>query len=86
MSMWGDMPRSKLVSPNEIYAQAKIEMLNGRDPVTAEDYARIMNYLAANVAPEIALNACLLLRTIFQMPLTDEDVTDIVRFQLKENN
>jgi hypothetical protein len=84
MSMWGDMPAHKLVSPNEMYAAAVNEMLDGNNPVTKDDYALIVNFMAANLIPDTALAACQLMGTIFQMPLSPDDIKDIVEFQLRE--
>jgi hypothetical protein len=86
MSMWGDIPQHRLVSPREIYTQAVNVMLGGKDPVSHDDYALVMNYIAANLLPDTALNACLLMGVIFDMPLSKQDITDIVQFQLKDNN
>jgi hypothetical protein len=63
---------------------AKVAMLNGREPVTNEDYQRIMNFIAANVIPNAMLSACQLMRVIYEMPITEKQVIEIVEFQLAE--
>ena len=71
------------ISPNEILAEAKNLMLNGHEPRSDEDWARIMNFLAYNVASEVAHEACRLMATLYDMPLTSEEVSNIVDHQLR---
>lgn len=73
---------NRLVSPNEIMRAAKAAMLDGKEPSSVEDYQRIMNFLAANLEPDIALSACQLMRTIYEMPIAEVDVIAIVTYQL----
>jgi len=61
---------------------AKELMLGGREPTTKEDWETVMNFFAANILEEVALDACLLIRTIYDMPLSDTLVAAIVEFQL----
>jgi hypothetical protein len=75
-----------IVSPDEILNAAKAQMLDGREPESKDDWALIVNFIAHNIAPEIALNGCLLMRTIYEMPLSDYDVTEIVKFQQETSN
>ena len=72
----------KLVSPNEMMSAAKDMMLDGREPESHEDWALLMNFLAANVAAEAALPACHVISQIYSMPLSRSEVTAIVEFQL----
>jgi len=74
---------SNLVSPNQMLAEAKEQMLDGKEPVTWEDWARIMNFCAANVHPEVAESCCQLLGKIYYMPLSKDHITEIVNFQLE---
>jgi hypothetical protein len=73
-----------LRSPDEMMAAAKVMCLDGRDPESQKDWQTVMNFFAANVQAEVAEQACLLMRTIFEMPLSDLDVIGIVQFQLRE--
>ena len=76
---------SKLVSPNDMYDAARKEMLDGNDVHSAEDAAKVMNFFAWNVEKGVAEAACLLIVRIYpelQMHLTDDDVKNIVAYQL----
>jgi len=72
----------RMVSPNQMLDEAKTTMLEGRDPTTTEDWERIMNYMAYHVEDGVAEAACLLLAKIYDMPLTDDVVKQIVAFQI----
>jgi hypothetical protein len=71
-----------LVSPDEMIEAAKKDMLDGREPASIDDWARVMNYCAFNVQSEVASSACKLIARIYNMPLTDDLVENIVQFQL----
>lgn len=70
-----------LVSPNELMALARIHMLGGKEPETHRDYERVINFIAANLESEIALSACLLMRVLYDMPLSEGGITAIVDYQ-----
>lgn len=72
---------STMRSPNEMVAKAKRQMLGGQEPKCWTDWARVMNFIALNVHKDVAENACLVMRTLYSMPLTDREVTEIVHFQ-----
>jgi hypothetical protein len=74
------------ISPDELLANAKELMLDGRDPETHRDWALVMNFMAHNVHPDTAEPACQLLRVIYRMPLTEDEVSDIVLFHLAKLN
>jgi hypothetical protein len=76
----------KLVSPNELIQAAKEQMLDGREPSTTKDYALIINFCAVNVPPEIAESVCVLIRSMYNMPIDEDYVKRIVQFQLKTEN
>jgi hypothetical protein len=61
---------------------AKEHMLEGREPASEKDWALVMNFLAANTAEELAKPACRLMATLYDMPLTEEDVDAIVQYQI----
>lgn len=77
------MTEPTLRSPNEFVAAATELQLDGREPETKEDWALVMNFVAHNVHEDIAESACLLMRTLFKMPLEDDEVAAIVEFQLR---
>jgi hypothetical protein len=70
------------VSPNEMMARAKEIMLDGNEPASKDDWATIVNFLAHNIDEEVAMSACLLLSKLYDMPLTDDEIREIVVFQL----
>lgn len=72
----------RMVSPNDMMDAAKQHMLNGAEPTTREDWLRIVNFLAANLDGNIALSAIKLMRMLYHMPITLDDIAQIVDFQL----
>lgn len=76
----------RMISPDQAIEEAKRLMLDGRDPETSEDWALIVNCLAVNIAGGVAESACLLMRAIYQMPLSEQEVKEIVAFQLANKN
>lgn len=75
--------KGRLVSPDELLQAAKEQMLNGRDPVTDVDWFYVMNFFAVNIDTALALDACKLLRVVYDMSITEQDVERIVKFQLE---
>ena len=73
---------SKFVSPNEMLAQAKTAMLEGKEPQSRDDWVLIMNFFAMNVHPDVALLACRLIAKLYDMPLSEGEVEQIVNFQI----
>lgn len=72
----------KWLTPNEAIEMAKQAMLDGRQPETEEDWAKIMNCLAYNAVPVVAEVQCQLIALICDIPLSKENISDIVTFQL----
>lgn len=70
-------------SPNEMLHAAQDMMLDGRTAQSRDDWAIVMNFMAANIHRDVAESACLLLRTIYDMPLSCNEVQEIVNFQLR---
>lgn len=70
-----------MVSPNDLLQAAKDEMLDGNEPATTADWVLVMNFVAANVHPEVRDSACKVIRVLYKMPLTEETVAEIVAFQ-----
>lgn len=71
-----------LVSPNQMIAAAKDEMLGGREPQGVEDWSLVMNFLAINIHEDCVHPACQLLNVLYNMGLTQNEVATIVSFQL----
>ncbi|MEE9199158.1 MAG: hypothetical protein V3U26_05115 [Dehalococcoidia bacterium] len=71
-----------LRSPNDMLAAAREHMLGGRDPQCYRDWQLVMNFLAANVLPESAVPACKVIALIYDMPLCEQEIEEIVAFQL----
>jgi hypothetical protein len=74
-----------LRSPNELLKAAQDNMLEDREPSSFEDWVKIMNFMAHNVDKRVQPIALLLVRDIYDMPLTDQDVKDICAFHEKKN-
>jgi len=73
----------RLVSPNDMMAAAKEHMLNGREPESEYDWMLIVNFLAVNVQKDCAEPAIKLMRWMYDMPLSEEQVVYIVQKQLE---
>lgn len=71
-----------LRTPDEMFEQAKEVMLDGRDPASKEEWALIVNCWAVNVYPSVAYDAIDLLRVLYDVPLSREECSAIVKFQL----
>jgi len=75
-----------LQTPNEVLARAKNLMLQGRDPVSKADWLLIVNCWAFNFPADMALLECKLLCAIFNAPIDEEDIAEIVMFQTNQQN
>lgn len=73
---------TQLRSPNEVMQAAKDHMLEGKDPESYKDYMLVMNFIAANVDQSVAHSACQVMAMIYDMPLSQDTVAEIVDFQL----
>jgi hypothetical protein len=71
-------------SPNEMFDAAKTMMLDGREPIDERDWELIVNFLAANVHPDVATAAVPLVCMLFDCPLRKQTIQDIVAFQRRE--
>ena len=74
----------KWITPDESIERAKQAMLDGRQPETEEDWAKIMNCLAYNAIPMVAEVQCQLIAQLYDMPLSGEYITKIVAYQMKQ--
>jgi hypothetical protein len=73
-----------LVSPNEMHQAACDQMLEGRQPVTEEDWVKVVNFYAANVAAEVQPTGVTFMAMIMGCPLPSEYVERISAFQVEQ--
>jgi hypothetical protein len=71
-----------LISPNELMMAARDAMLKGAAPTTTEDWFKIFNFMAANIAPQVQPTALLLLSKIYDVPLSEKEIRAISEFQI----
>ncbi len=74
------LAETRLVSPNAMLAAAKKEMLEGREPESREDWLLIMNFMVVNCLLGLRLSCCKLMVKLFDMPISDSDVEQIVEY------
>jgi hypothetical protein len=70
-------------SPNEMLEAAKDSMLEGREPSSQEDWYLVLNFFAANIEATVCESACLLIKHLYDIPVDDENIKQIVQFQLE---
>jgi hypothetical protein len=75
-----------LISPDEMLAKGIEMMLDGRQPTSREDWHILVNFFACNMQPGIAGPACRLMAAIYNIPITDEEIDDIIQFQQAKLN
>jgi hypothetical protein len=74
----------RMISPNDAVRQAEELMLDGRKAESKTDWMLVMNCLAVNLHKEIAESACLLMARIYPTGLSDDEVVEIVQYQLEK--
>lgn len=81
------MTETKLVSPNQILQAAKDYMLDGMEPEDYDDWILIVNFIAFNVPSDLAESICLIMKTLFDIPVSDGIIALIAAYQKvsKEN-
>ena len=70
-----------LTSPNDLMEAAKEHMLDGRDPESEEDWAKVVQFWAYNISHDCVYPATRLVARIFNCPLSDEDIDTYVAIQ-----
>jgi hypothetical protein len=75
------MTEGQFISPNEALKRAVDLMLHGRKPETPDDWTQVMNCIAANTPTEAAESVCLVMKALFDIPLEDDFIREIVTFQ-----
>ena len=76
------MEHGRMVSPQDLMNAAKEHMLESREPTTNDDWTRIINFVAANIALEVRVPATLFFATLYDCPLSKDTVSAIATFQL----
>lgn len=71
-----------LRSPNDLKKQAEEVMLDGREAETPRDWALLVNCWAANLPKDLALVEIRLMGMIFEIPISEADMEEIVLYQL----
>lgn len=74
---------NKLMSPNDLHQAACNTMLGGDKPQSRADWTLCVNFWAANVEKEYCVQLTDLMAKIMGCPLTEEEVAEIAKFQLK---
>lgn len=70
-----------MVSPNDLQQAARDCYLDGREPVTREEWQYCVNYWAANIASGLEVEACKLIGLIMECPLSPAEIEEIAAFQ-----
>jgi hypothetical protein len=76
----------RLISPNELLDAAKEQMLAGKDPKNRDDWYLIVNFMAFNMNAELAETICLVMKSLFDIPLTDKEISNIVKYQIESKS
>lgn len=71
-------------SPNEMLYEARKHMLNGNNPITNEDWAKVINFWAANIERDAVKAAIATLCAIFEVPLDKAYIGRIIDYQLSK--
>lgn len=74
----------RMVSPADLLSAAREHMLGGREPKTHDDWILVVNFVASNIDKECALPCTRLFCKLFDVPLGDSLISQIVSFHLKE--
>lgn len=72
---------TKMGSPEEMFQAAKELMLDGRDPESEHDWAKVVNFWAVNIAREVQPVAIQLLCKIFNASIDEDYIAKICDFQ-----
>ena len=72
-----------LRSPNELLAAAKIQMLDGREPVTQKDYQMVLNFVAYNTADGLEEDLTPFFANLYEMPVDEATCREIGRYQAR---
>jgi hypothetical protein len=70
------------ISPDEFKAKCEELMLDGREAQSRDDWLLIINCMAVNAPEELAMSICHLMAVIYEAPVEEEMIEEIVQFQL----
>ena len=68
-------------SPNDVLEDAKRLMIDGREPQSEDDWILIVNCLAYNFSPDFVSPVLKILKVLYDIPLSYEEIEKIVEFQ-----
>lgn len=71
-------------SAEELMQYAMNSVLDGREPKTTEDWSKIVNYIAFNVETGKEAVVMAIMKALYSIPLTAEQIVAIIQFQIKE--
>ena len=71
-------------SPYELLGAAKKHMLDGREPVTQEDYQKLLNFVAYNTAEGIEEDLTPFFAKLYEMPVDEATCREIGRYQARK--
>lgn len=69
-------------TPNEVLRKAEETMLDGRKAESVHDWIMVLNCIAFNLDIQIVEPALVLFKTMYDIPLPEDEVRDIARFQV----
>jgi hypothetical protein len=73
---------ARMLSPNDIQKEAEKQMLDGRKPVTREEWALCANFWAFKAQKGLEVGTTLLMGHLFnECPLDSDELEDIAKFQ-----
>jgi len=75
----------RFVSPNEMLAAAKQQMLDGREPETQQDWQLVVNFIAFNTDRRCCMVATKFICKLYDIPLDETQIEAIVKYQLERS-
>lgn len=78
------MPESEygFISPDQFKSKCEELMLDGREAQSRDDWLLLVNCMAVNAPAELAMSICHLMVVIYEAPVEEAMVEEIVQFQL----
>jgi len=71
----------RMISPNEMLKAAKDHMLEGGEAQSWEDWMKVLNFIAFNMAEGLEEMGTLLFIKLYDIPVTEEDAVNVAVFQ-----
>jgi hypothetical protein len=69
------------LSPDDALSMAKKATLDVNEPETTDDWRMILSCIAFNVHSGLEEAVCLLMKRIYDIPVSDEEITEIALLQ-----